>query len=173
MLDHRVDVISTPGRGSGFSIEVPLGPPDLISQETDDAAAPAAAGLSGTVLLIEDEGGVRLAFSSFLRSHGLDVIAVGTADQALGYVAEGRMPDLIVSDYNLPGKMNGVETIKALRKRLVRDIPAIVVTGDTRQEIVDRITMHRIGMVVKPAQADEILKVVASLLPASAPQTVH
>jgi hypothetical protein len=56
---------------------------------------------------------------------------------------------------------------------LVRDIPAIVVTGDTRQEIVDRITMHRIGMVVKPAQADEILKVVASLLPASAPQTVH
>jgi len=83
------------------------------------------------------------------------------------------MPDLIVSDYNLPGKMNGVETIKALRKRLVRDIPAIVVTGDTRQEIVDRITMHRIGMVVKPAQADEILKVVASLLPASAPQTVH
>ena len=116
---------------------------------------------------------MRLAFSSFLRSHGLDVIAVGTADQALGYVAGGRMPDLIVSDYNLPGKMNGVETIKALRKRLVRDIPAIVVTGDTRQEIVDRITMHRIGMVVKPAQADEILKVVASLLPASAPQTVH
>ncbi len=173
MLDHRVDVISTPGRGSGFSIEVPLGPPDLINQETDDAAAPAAAALSGTVLLIEDEGGVRLAFSSFLRSHGLDVIAVGTADQALGYVAGGRIPDLIVSDYNLPGKMNGVETIKALRKRLVRDIPAIVVTGDTRQEIVDRITMHRIGMVVKPAQADEILKVVASLLPASAPQTVH
>jgi CheY-like chemotaxis protein len=166
ILDHRVDVISTPGKGSGFSIEVPLGPPDLITRERAGAAATAAVALSGTVLLIEDEGGVRLAFSSFLRSYGLDVIAVGTADQALSCVAGGRIPDLIVSDYNLPGKMNGVETIKALRKTLVRDIPAIVVTGDTRREILDRITLHRVGIVVKPARADEILKVVASLLPA-------
>jgi two-component system CheB/CheR fusion protein len=66
-----------------------------------------------------------------------------------------------------------VETIKALRKILVRDIPAIVVTGDTRKEVLDGITLHRIGIVVKPAQADEILKIVASLVPVSAPQTVH
>jgi two-component system CheB/CheR fusion protein len=83
------------------------------------------------------------------------------------------IPDLIVSDYNLPGKMNGVETIKALRKTLVRDIPAIVVTGDTRKEILDGIALHHIGIVVKPAQADEILKIVTSLVPVSAPQTVH
>ena len=172
MLGHRVDVISTPGKGSGFSIEVPLGPPDLVTQERG-AAATADVALSGTVLLIEDEGGVRLAFSSFLRSYGLDVIAVGTAEQALRCVAGGMIPDLIVSDYNLPGKMNGVETIKALRKTLVRDIPAIVVTGDTRKEILDGIALHHIGIVVKPAQADEILKIVTSLVPVSAPQTVH
>jgi CheY-like chemotaxis protein len=172
MLGHRVDVISTPGKGSGFSIEVPLGPPDLVTQERG-AAATADVALSGTVLLIEDEGGVRLAFSSFLRSYGLDVIAVGTAEQALRCVAGGMIPDLIVSDYNLPGKMNGVETIKALRKTLVRDIPAIVVTGDTRKEILDGIALHHIGIVVRPAQADEILKIVTSLVPVSAPQTVH
>jgi CheY-like chemotaxis protein len=51
-------------------------------------------------------------------------------------------------------------------KLLVRDIPAIVVTGDTRKDILDTIALHRVGVVVKPAQADEILKLVANLLPA-------
>ena len=166
MLDHPIDVKSIPGKGSGFSIEVPLGQPNRMTETSNCAAATARVALSGTVLLIEDEGGVRLAFSSLLRSYGLDVIPVATVDQAFRGVADGRVPDLIVSDYNLPGKMNGVETIKALRKHLVRDIPAIVVTGDTRKDILDTITLHRAGIVMKPAEADEILKMVASFLPA-------
>jgi CheY-like chemotaxis protein len=166
ILDHRIDVKSTPGKGSGFSIEVPLVRPNRITETRDGEAATARVALSGTVLLIEDEGGVRLAFSSFLQSYGLDVIAVATADQAFHYVAGGRAPDLLVADYNLPGKLNGVETIKTLRKLLVRDIPAIVVTGDTRKDIIDTITLHRVSVVVKPAQADKILNMVASLLPA-------
>ena len=105
---------------------------------------------------------MRLAFTSLLESYGLDVIAVATADQALQCVAEGGVPDLVISDYNLPGKMNGIESIKALRKVLRREVPAIVVTGDTRTEVIDMIKTHGVGMIVKPARAEDVLKLVSS-----------
>jgi len=36
-------------------------------------------------------------------------------------------------DYNLPGGLNGLQTIAELRKALHREIPVIILTGDTRQ----------------------------------------
>jgi signal transduction histidine kinase/CheY-like chemotaxis protein len=161
-LDHRVDVKSTPGRGSGFSIEVELGHPDRMAAQEHASGTTDSPALAGTVLLIEDEGGVRLAFTSLLESYGLDVIAVATADQALRCVAEGRVPHLVISDYNLPGKMNGIESIKALRKVLRREVPAIVVTGDTRTEVINMIKAHGVGLIVKPARAEDVLKLLSS-----------
>jgi DNA-binding NarL/FixJ family response regulator len=127
----------------------------LGSLASAQQAAPAPAAVEGVT-------GVKQEAVSSVKQ-----LETGTANPTGGVTTGAK------NDAQAVNKVNGVETIKALRKRLVRDIPAIVVTGDTRQEIVDRITMHRIGMVVKPAQADEILKMVASLVPVSAPQTVH
>ena len=66
----------------------------------------------------------------------------------------------LFSDYNLPGKMNGIESIKALRGVLSREVPAIVVTGDTRTEVIDMIKTHGVGLIVKPARAEDVLKLV-------------
>jgi hypothetical protein len=110
---HRVDVISTPGKGSGFSIEVPLGPPDRSQKEMAQPRLPVSH--CPERFLIEDEGGaagIQLVFA-IVR---IDVIAVGTRRSGLHCVA-GKIPDLIVSDYNLPGKMNGWRPSKLRKTR--------------------------------------------------------
>ena len=75
ILGHQIAVRSTPGKGSVFSIEVPLG---LVSKpkrtvQTELPLDRSNALVSGTILIIEDEGSVRDALESWLRSEGLEV----------------------------------------------------------------------------------------------------
>ena len=69
-------------------------------------------------------------------------------------------PELVLSDFNLPGRMNGVETIQALRKALAENIPAIVLTGDIRSEVLDAIAMHDVRIATKPVNADQLMLLV-------------
>ena len=165
ILGHRVDVSSSPGRGSGFSIEVPFGNRlDLAEHSAGDRSENQS--LSGTVLVIEDEGSVRRAFDSLLRSYGLQVTSAPTVDDALQLVGGGRpAPDLVLSDFNLPGKRNGVESVKALRAALGRQVPAIVVTGDTRKEVIEMITACGLGVAIKPVNAAELRRLMSRMLP--------
>jgi signal transduction histidine kinase/CheY-like chemotaxis protein len=165
ILGHRVGVTSTPGRGSGFSIEVPQSRSHLTSPSLHRADVGQDQPLSGTVLVIEDESTVRAAFTSLLESYGLNVTAVATVDEALPLIAsKGSAPDLVLSDYNLPGKMNGVESIKALRAALDCNIPAIVVTGDTRKDVVESIAGYDVDIMVKPVHPDELRRLMVSML---------
>jgi len=164
-LGHRVRVISTPGRGSGFSIEVPQGQMGFVDSPNSQPALPDRP-LAGRALVIEDESSVRAAFASLLESYGLNVITAATVDDALASMADdGAVPDLILSDYNLPGNMNGIESIKALRSALGRNIPAIVVTGDIRESVLENIAAHDVGVAVKPVRADELRQLMTRLLP--------
>ena len=132
ILGHQIGVRSTPGKGSVFSITVPIGRvssqaslvPSLLPVRPDSVG-------SHTILAIEDEGSVRTAMERWLRSQGLDVVSVSNGSEALALVnAGGKRFDLILSDYNIPGQMNGIDSVCALRAALARKIPAIVLTGD-------------------------------------------
>ena len=118
LLDHRIDVRSVPGKGSGFSIEVPLADKSTIAQDHSKALPETAdAPFMANILIIEDESDVRAALDSLLRSLGLSVLSAVSGHEALTLVAKsGMRPDLVISDYNLPGTMNGAGSIEALRQ---------------------------------------------------------
>ena len=73
---------------------------------------------------------------------------------------KGMRPDLVVSDYNLPGKMNGVESIEALRVALAWKIPGIVLTGDIRSQVSKSIATYGLAVAPKPFDADELLQLI-------------
>jgi signal transduction histidine kinase/CheY-like chemotaxis protein len=166
ILDHQVDVRSTPGKGSGFSIEVPLvGKPEFAGRSSEQSENDQDWVVSGTVLIIEDESTVRASLVSLLRSYGLNAVSAATAEEALAVVATRNVaPDLLLTDYNLPGQMNGIESVRALRGTLDRDIPAIVMTGDTRKEVIEAIAARNLGVAVKPVNADDLLRMITGLL---------
>jgi PAS domain S-box-containing protein len=166
ILGHRVDVRSTPGRGTGFSIEIPrVHAPVGVSVSIPK---PDFAGerFRGTVLVIEDETSVRLSLMRVLRSRGIGVIGAATVSEASTLIKQkNTCPDLLLCDYNLPGPMNGVESIRELRASLGRNIPAIVMTGDTRSKTMEAIADYDVPVLVKPFLADELVQLIRRICP--------
>jgi PAS domain S-box-containing protein len=163
LLGHRVEVRSRPGEGSCFSIEIPRAP-EGVSLESDAAvmpARPAEPEFRGTILVVEDDSFVRSGIELLLAAEGLHVVGAANGHDALELVtAKHVQPELILSDFNLPGRMNGVETIQALRKALAANIPAIVLTGDIRSEVLDAIALHDVRIATKPVNADQLMQLV-------------
>ncbi|HET9394519.1 MAG TPA: response regulator [Nitrospiraceae bacterium] len=61
-----------------------------------------------TVLIVEDEIFLRSAVADFLRASGLHVIEAANASEALRVLASGADVDLVFSDVQMPGFINGV-----------------------------------------------------------------
>jgi CheY-like chemotaxis protein len=165
ILGHQIAARSTPGKGSIFSIEVPLAREQAkVGVQTELPLDRSNALGSGTILVIEDEGSVRQALESWLRSEGLRAVSVANGNEALALITEkGIRPDLILSDYNIPGRLNGLECVHALREALTWKIPAIILTGDTRSQVIDAIAKHDVAVAVKPMKLDQLKELVVTL----------
>ena len=81
---------------------------------------------------------------------------------------KGFCPDLVLCDYNLPGPQNGLESIKSLRAALAWNLPAIVMTGDTRSKTMEAIAAHGVSVLVKPFSADQLIQMINRLYRSSA-----
>jgi CheY-like chemotaxis protein/two-component sensor histidine kinase len=169
ILGHRVQVRSTPGKGTGFSIEVPHGNAHEEASRSRTTSDSAGERFRGTVLVVEDETSVRTALSRLLKSNGIGVAGVATVSEALTLIEQRELyPDLVLCDYNLPGAMNGVEGIKLLRGALARNLPAIVMTGDTRSKTIESVAAQELAVLVKPFRADELIQLINKLSRTSA-----
>ena len=69
------------------------------------------------VLLIEDEVLIRAFLAEELRDKDIDVVEAGTADEAWAYIDAGGSADLVFSDVQMPGSMNGMDFARRLRQR--------------------------------------------------------
>jgi signal transduction histidine kinase/CheY-like chemotaxis protein len=166
LLGHQVEVHSLPGKGSCFSVAIQIMSESASTWDQFQMMPPAKAGepFRGTILVIEDDGFVRSGLESLLGMEGLTVVSAAHGDEALALVAkEGVRPDLVLSDFNLPGPMNGVESIEALRVALAWKVPAIVLTGDIRSQAIETITKHDVAVVTKPLDGDELLQLITQI----------
>jgi CheY-like chemotaxis protein len=77
-----------------------------------------------TVLVVEDDAGLRAYLVTILEQQGYSVVAAGSGEEALKALG-GQKAILAVLDIGLPG-MDGF----AVAEHLEKDVPVIVVTGD-------------------------------------------
>jgi CheY-like chemotaxis protein/anti-sigma regulatory factor (Ser/Thr protein kinase) len=160
ILDHRVEVRSTPGKGTRFFIEVPRGRSGVKVPEAAPPVHPHNRAYLGSVLAIEDEASVRSALGRLLKVKGVKATIVATATEALNLVSDhGLRPDVLLCYYNLRGSPDGIETIKHLRAALGWNVPAAVITGDTRLQTLDSISAQGVSVLIKPFLAEELLEV--------------
>lgn len=83
---------------------------------------------SKTVLLVEDEVLIRIPVAESLRDIGYEVIEAGNADEAIIIVNSGIHVDLVISDVQMPGQMDGRALVKYLTLERP-DIPIILASG--------------------------------------------
>ncbi len=150
ILDHPVEVRSQPGRGSVFTIDVPLDraevepPPPAEAPPTDDGHAPLA-------LLVDDDVIVLLGLRDMFREWGYEVLIAGSTDQAIERVREaGRFPDAMLVDYRLREGRVGTEAVVRIRAMAGADVPAMILTGESGPECEQDAAQHGLKVVRKP-----------------------
>jgi two-component system CheB/CheR fusion protein len=168
LLGHSITVRSKLGKGAVFAIALGRAPGAKASDlegrlerqgEGDNVAKSACA-----ILLIEDEQDVRESLSLMLRLEGFQVMTAHDGPSALGLVASGEaVPDLILTDFGLPGGMNGIELAGALRESLHRAVPVIVLTGDIRTSTLRAIADKGYAHVKKPTTGEELFREIKNL----------
>jgi two-component system nitrogen regulation response regulator NtrX len=115
-----------------------------------------------TILVVDDEPGVRSALSGVLRDEGYNVEAVSTGEACLDRVIRGGV-DLIVLDVWLPG-MDGLATLARLRERQV-DAQVVLISGHGNIESAVRaIKLGAFDFVEKPLSLDKTVLVVRNAL---------
>jgi CheY-like chemotaxis protein len=124
-----------------------------------DAALPRRA-----ILLVEDDEDTRQLLAVALESQGYDVDQAAHAAQALDRLRARRF-DLVLTDYDLPGRTGAALLREAHRDGLVRGAATLVVTAHPDPEGVDEETVVR-----KPLDLAKFLRQVAGILEARAPR---
>ena len=181
LLGHRIGARSRPGKGSVFSIEVPLGagspatPPGATDPISPNPAALAAgSGIqpgthAASILIVEDDPQVRELLALILGDAGHRTMAVSDGPAALELVQDGAMrPDLLLTDYNLPRHMNGLALATALRERLGPELPVVILTGDISSEALTAITAGHCSPLNKPVDPAGLRRAVQDHLPTPA-----
>ncbi len=167
LLGHDLTLRSRPGRGSVFSVRVPL-----VAGETATSRPPpllVASGSGGPPLavMVEDDSTILTALGMLLEEWGFETIAAFDAEAALAMIAQRRRrPDLIIADYFLPGSQTGTEAIRRIRAYCNTPVPSIVLTGDNgpdRALEVGRIGSHLVLKPVMPGVLQDLIQRVSGL----------
>jgi len=133
-LNAPVQVNSTLGRGSCFSIELPSCLPDEPSVAKKLSIN--NVGLAGLRILCVDDKRENLdAMLTLLNKWQVEVKIASTPDEAMDVLSLFE-PQLILMDYNLNHEINGLQLISKIRKFLGYPIPAILVTANQDEEII-------------------------------------
>jgi PAS domain S-box-containing protein len=159
LLGHPVDVESTPGRGSRFSLEVPaLADPTNVADAEAGTATSGAGKASGLIMLIEDNDNVADAWGMLLEAEGYTVATSNSASNATELVKHlDDAPVLLISDFHLLDGSTGVEAVSAIRKHFDQDIPAFIVSGDTSKVVKDARLLENCTLMSKPINTARLL----------------
>jgi protein-histidine pros-kinase len=161
LLDHDIDVVSDPGKGSCFSVCMPIinQVSDSDVSDIDFGQADAPAGTTGMVILIEDDVKVANAWGLLLEAEGFRVATAASATEARAVINHlSSAPDLIISDFHLLDGSTGVEAVRAIRKEFDRMIPAFIVSGDTSKVVQDARLLDNSALMSKPVNTDYLLQ---------------
>lgn len=168
LLGHPLRVRSVLGRGSVFSIEVPL-----AEAETPVAVPPLppldslnAQIRQRRILVVEDDPAISSMLNSLFTSEGALVTVAANAAMVLNRLAQPAQSfDLVISDYTLRDGATGLEVIARLRAAGSPDLPVILLTGD-----ISTGTLRKIGAVTgcihltKPVTTSELMRAAGILL---------
>jgi CheY-like chemotaxis protein len=173
LLDVPLSLKSVPGRGTCFTLRLPLAPLAAVQPEAapQPAASPATATPGDLVLVVDDDAQIRGAMADLLAGWGLRVIAAaGMAELQPQLMALTVPPRLAICDYRLRGDETGLAVAEALQTLFNDELPIILITGDTA---ADRLRDARASghvLLHKPVspQALQMAMAVALAVPAEA-----
>ncbi|BAP44017.1 hybrid sensor histidine kinase/response regulator [Pseudomonas sp. 21LCFQ02] len=151
VLDHPLQVRSWPGRGSVFSVQVPLAETQPLAQAVVvEADKPP---LNGTqVLCVDNEDSILIGMQSLLSRWGCQVWTARNRSECQALLDTGVRPHLALVDYHLDDGETGAELMAWLRTRLGEPVPGVVISADGRQELIAQVHAAGLDYLPKPVK---------------------
>ena len=162
LLEHEIKLTSTLGKGSCFSISLPLGDASKTVSIKTEASGLSVAGL--TIFVIDDDIPILDSMRQLEPSWECRFKLFSSILEVSSYIKNNNdRPDVIVSDYRLAGGVTGIDVINQCQAHYGADIPAMLITGDTDPELLSEIERIGIHMLHKPIDAEKLKAVLAIL----------
>lgn len=152
VLDHPLSLSSRPGRGSTFTVRIPL------AKWSEAEAAPRVLSRSSgygdmrgcMVLCIDNERNILEGMRSLLEGWNSLVMTAESMEEALQKVKAAHiLPDLVLTDYHLDGE-SGIDAIKALNGESQTPLRAALITADRSPEVRAAAAAHGLPLLHKP-----------------------
>jgi CheY-like chemotaxis protein len=112
----------------------------------------------GSVLVVDDDEGVREIVSEQLRDLGLKVTVAVDAEHALALLErKGKLPEFVLTDFTMPG-LDGMELLAAVRERWPR-IKGAIMTGNPQERLARR--LDDVPIIHKPLDLPDLKRLLA------------
>ena len=162
-------VESTPGEGTTVTVGLPLAGRIARPDAHPDVAPTIEEEFGGTVLIVEDEDGVRELAGRMLEARGYEVVEARNAREALAAMgSDGSAVDLVLTDVVVPDLSVGEMARRIHQDR--RDIPILYMSGYAREEVLQRkLIGEEEPFLQKPFTGDELAEGVGRLLRSERP----
>ncbi|MFL1453863.1 NahK/ErcS family hybrid sensor histidine kinase/response regulator [Marinobacter sp. GN3S48] len=166
MLNHPVNVHSVQGRGSVFSITVPVVPAaqpqtSVVKSQASSRRVSSLGGLQ--VLCIDNDPAILQGMAALLGNWQCEVTSAESLDDAR-YKLDGQQPDIILADYQLDDNRNGLDAMDALRDGFSDDVPGILITGYMAPEVREDAIARGYQILYKPVKPAALRALVNKLL---------
>lgn len=157
LLGTEVVLESEPGKGATFSFAMPRASAGEPAQAL--AREPRAERVLQDihVLVVDDEPSVRVAMRTLLEAWGCRVTAAAGRDEAEQLLEKHDLRcDVLIADFRLRQHENGIDTVRRLRERLGREVPALLISGDTAPERLREAESSGLPLLHKPVAAERL-----------------
>ncbi len=162
MMGGHISVVSQPGRGSTFSLQIPLQClEEAAEQRPPENAFAARAGAGYRILLVEDNHVAQHVVTRLLTKASYQIECADNGEKGIQAARRTRF-DLILMDLQMPG-MNGLETTGIIRD--YQGVPILALTANYSDDYRRLcMTAGMQGFLPKPVRAQELLATVARFL---------
>ena len=156
LLGLQVRVSSEVGKGSMFSVELPLGRASKAEGRQKSRPRPLR------IALVDDNVAVLTALSCALETIGHDVVAAETGKDLLDRL-DGEPPDVVISDYRLADGKTGFDVIATTREVFGEKLPALLITGDTDPKLMRSMADRGVIVQHKPLEIEALQECITEI----------
>jgi Na+/proline symporter/signal transduction histidine kinase/CheY-like chemotaxis protein len=153
LLKHPLQLHSVVGRGTSFSLMVPVGKnvPKLAKQPSATATAPGQELTGLRVLAVDNEPTIVAGLKALLRGWGIHVVTATSSAEALSAFRQNPDFAALLVDYHID-RDDGIALIETLRGQATRNLAAILITADRSLYVRKLASAQAITYLPKPVK---------------------
>lgn len=166
ILGHRIGVRSWPGRGSVFSVQVPISASAPLPAPRPELGEVLLERLHGArIWVLDNDAAICAGMRTLLEGWGCQVITALSEEDLARQVDDYRAEaDLLIADYHLDQQQNGIDAVARINARRALAIPAMMITANYSNELKQQLRELGHTLMHKPVRPMKLKTAISHLL---------